>query len=83
MQDTQGLRQTNAMLNERISLIISRATAATDANKALQTRLTAVERERDAVRSLMGIERQRAAEMGQVAEAARSQAVAKEIQLQR
>ncbi len=82
-QDSLGLRQTNAMLNERINLIITRATSATEANKALQARLSVVERERDAVRSLIGIERQRAIEMGQVAQAARTQAATMDMQLQR
>jgi hypothetical protein len=33
MQDTHALRQTNAMLNERVQMVIKRASAATDANK--------------------------------------------------
>jgi hypothetical protein len=82
-QDSTGLRQSNAMLNERINMIIKRAGAATEANKLLTGRLGTVERERDAVRALVGIERQRANELGHVAEAARVEAATKELQIQR
>ena len=82
-RDSQSLQQTNAMLNERINQTIQRATATSEANSILTSRLNEVEREKDAVRFLIGIERQRAAEMGQVAEAARVQAATKEMQLQR
>jgi chromosome segregation ATPase len=83
MQDSFGLQQTNAMLNERVQLVIRRATAATDANKVLTARLSSAEREREAVRALVQIERQRATEMGAVAEEARTLAATKEVQLQR
>jgi hypothetical protein len=71
------------MLNERINMIIKRAGAATEANKMLTGRLSAVERERDAVRALVGIERQRASDLGHIAEAARVDAATKELHIQR
>lgn len=71
------------MLNERINMIIRRAGAATEANKLLTGRLGAVERERDAVRALVGVERQRTADLAHVAEAARVEAAAKDMHLQR
>mmetsp|Transcript_2324 Transcript_2324/g.3663 ORF Transcript_2324/g.3663 Transcript_2324/m.3663 type:complete len:1405 (+) Transcript_2324:94-4308(+) len=83
MNDTHGLKQSNVMLNERVNMIIKRAGAATDANKLLTSRLGSVERERDAVRALVGLERQRASEMGHIAETARAQAATKELQIQR
>ena len=83
MQDTSGLKQNNVMLNERINMIIKRAGAATEANKLLTGRLGTVERERDAVRALVGIERQRAADMGHLAESARAESASKELHLQR
>ena len=83
MQDTSGLKQSNVMLNERINMIIKRAGAATDANKMLTSRLGSVERERDAVRAMVGIERQRASELSHVAEAARVDAATKELHIQR
>lgn len=78
-----GLRQSNALLNERINMIIKRASAATEANKVLTERMASVERERDAVRALVNIERQRATDMSSIAEAARVQAATKEIHIQR
>ena len=83
MQDTHGMRQTNSMLNERVQMVLKRATAAADANKILSSRLLSVERERDAMRALVGVERQKSTEMGQLAEAARVQAATKDLQLQR
>lgn len=81
--DTSGLKQNNVMLNERINMIIKRASAATEANKLLTGRLGAVERERDAVRALVGIERQRAADMSHIAESARVESATKELHIQR
>ncbi len=83
MQDSSGLKQNNVMLNERINMIIKRAGAATEANKLLTGRLGAVERERDAVRALVGIERQRASDMSHIAESARVEAATKELHIQR
>lgn len=83
IQDMHGLKQTNTMLNERIQLIIKRASDASDANKVLSSRLLSVERERNAMRALVSVERQRATEMGQVAETARSQAANRDVQMQR
>lgn len=64
-------------------MIIKRAGAATEANKLLTGRLGSVERERDAVRALVGIERQRASEMSHIAESARVEAATKELHIQR
>ena len=71
------------MLNERVQMVIKRATAAADANKVLSSRLASVERERDINRALMGTERQQKEEMISVAEAARAQVASREVQLQR
>lgn len=83
MQDTHGLRQTNTMLNERVQMVIKRATTAADANKVLSTRLSSVERERDAVRALVNAERQRAEDYGTIAETARAQVATRELELDR
>jgi hypothetical protein len=71
------------MLNERVQMVMKRATAAADANKVLSSRLASVERERDANRALVSTERQRAEEMISVAEVARAQVASREVQLQR
>lgn len=81
MQDTHSLRQTNAMLNERVQLAIKRAAAATDANKIVAARLSSVERERDAVRALISTERQRATDMSHVLEATREQLMHRDLQV--
>ena len=73
----------NAMLNERVQMVMKRAAGAADANKVLSSRLAAVERERDASRAMISTERQRAEDMVSVAEVARSQVAAREAQMQR
>ncbi len=83
MQDAHGLRQTNAMLNERVQMVIKRATAAADANKILSSRLLSTERERDAMRSLVSVERQKSTDLSSLVEAARVTAATKDIQLQK
>jgi predicted nuclease with TOPRIM domain len=83
MQECHSLRQTNAMLNERVTMVMKRASASADANKILSSRLVSVERERDAMRTLVGVERQRATEMSQVAATARMAAASKDIAVQR
>ena len=83
LQDAHGLRQTNLMLNERIQMIIKRATAAGDANKLLSSRLTSVERERDAMRALVNSERQRATELEHLTQAARLQTAMRDKQISR
>ena len=83
MNDTHALRQTNSMLNERVQMVIKRATSAADANKVLSSRLSSVERERDAVRALINAERQRAEDYGTIAETARAQVASRESELQR
>lgn len=71
------------MLNERLSIIMKRAAASGEANKVLTSRLSTIERERDAARSVIDLERQRNADMTKVVEAARVEAATKDIQLQR
>ena len=83
MQESHSLRQSNGMLTERMQLVIKRAASATDANKVLSTRLSAVERERDAVRAMIGLERQKASDMSQIVEVARSQLIDKDLMLNR
>ena len=83
VHDTSGLKQNNVMLNERVNMILKRAGAATEANKLLTSRLSSVERERDAVRTLVGIERQRATDLSHIAESARVEAATKELHIQR
>jgi len=76
MQDTHSLRQTNEALNERVKMVVRRATAAADANKVLSSRLASVERERDAVRALVSVERQRAEDLSSMTEIQRTQIMA-------
>ncbi len=71
------------MLNERLTIVMKRATAVTEANKVLTTRVSSVERERDTLRSVIDMERQKAHDMMKIAETARIDAASKEIQLQR
>lgn len=71
------------MLNERLSIIMKRAAASGEANKVLTSRLSTIERERDAARSVIDLERQRNSDMTKVVEAARVEAATKDIQLQR
>jgi chromosome segregation ATPase len=83
MQDTHALRQTNVMLKERVEMVIRRATSAADANKILSSRLSSVERERDAVRALVTAERQKSEEYGTLIESARAQVAQKDLQMAR
>jgi chromosome segregation ATPase len=83
MQDSYGLRQTNQMLNERVAAIIKRAAAAGDANKILSSRLMNAERERDAIRSLLQAEQQRANELEGVTQQVRTESILREIQASR
>ena len=81
MQDSHGLRQTNLMLNERVQMIIKRASAATEANRLLSSRLSSIEGERDAMRSVVSSERQKAADYEQIAQAARTEIALKESRI--
>lgn len=83
VQDSHALKQSNAMLNERLTIVMKRAAASAEANKVLTSRLGSVEKERDAMRAIVEIERQRAADMMKVAEVARIDAATKDIHLQR
>lgn len=78
-----SLKQSNILLNDRISAIVKRSTATNEANRVLTTRLSSAERERDALKALVDVERQRATDMLKVAEAARIEAATRDIQLQR
>lgn len=77
------MRQSNALLTERNQLVIKRAAATNEANKVLTTRLSTVERERDAVRSLVNVERQKTSDLTQMMEVTRSQLLHKDLQLGR
>lgn len=83
IQDAHALKQSNAMLNERLTIVMKRAAASAEANKVLTARLGSVEKERDAMRAIVEVERQRAADMMKVAEVARIDAATKDIQHQR
>lgn len=72
--EAAGLKETNHLLNERIAVVMRRAASAADNSKALAARLMAAENERDALRSTIHSERQRALDLEHVALAARSQA---------
>lgn len=71
------------MLNERLQMLMKRVESTNDSNKVLYSKLQSLEKERDSLSRLMGIERQRVSEMGQVVEVVRSQMADKEIQLQK
>ena len=71
------------MLHERVTMLLKRATAAADASKVMGTRLAAVERERDAMRSVAGLERQKAVDLSSVVELSRAQAATANAQLNR
>lgn len=73
IQENYTLTQANKMLHERITMLLKRATSASDANKVLSTRLASVERERDTMRALAGIEKQKASDLASVVELARAQ----------
>jgi chromosome segregation ATPase len=83
MQEQHGWQQNNALLNDRNAVIMKRASAANEANKVLTSRLSGVEKERDALRALIEVERQRSMDMTKIAETARIEAATKDIQLQR
>lgn len=51
------------MLNERVELLIKRSTNAMDNNKLLVHKYASVERERDALRTLNAMEKQRNTDM--------------------
>ena len=53
-------------LQQRSQTLVSRAASATDSTKVLQARLTALERERDALRARVDGERRRSDDMAQI-----------------
>ena len=71
------------MLNERLTIVMKRASAAQENSKLLTSRLSGVERERDTLRAVVEVERQRAADMARLAETARIESATKDIHLQR
>ena len=83
ISETHGMKQTNALLNERLAIIMKRAAASNEANKVLTSRLSSVERERDAIRAIVEVERQRAQDMMKIAEVARIDAATKDLHIQR
>eukprot|EP00981_Chlorochromonas_danica_P011609 scaffold4147_cov154-Ochromonas_danica.AAC.2 len=62
---------------------MKRAASAQESSKLLTTRLTSVERERDSVKAVLEIERQRCADLVKLVETARVEAATKDIHLQR
>lgn len=74
MQEAVGLRQSATVLQERLQMVMRRAATCGDGNKVLSTRLTAVERERDALRALVQTERERTMEIETLLQTARTQA---------
>lgn len=83
LQEIYSGKQSNAMLNERLAILLKRATAATDSNKVLTSRLGSLERERDTLRGLLDLERHKVQEVMKVAEATKMEAVQKEMELKR
>lgn len=79
LQEAHNWRQTNAMLNERLTILMKRATAATESNKVLTSRLGSIERERDGLRSLIDLEREKCRDLMKIAEMAKMEAVSKEM----
>lgn len=71
------------MLNERLTIVMKRASSAQENSKVLTARLGSVERERDGLRAVLEMERQRALDMSKLAETARIEAATKEIHIQR
>ena len=65
-RDKDGLQQTVLTLQQRSHTLVSRASSAGDASKVLQARVSALEREREALRGLLDGERQRAGDMAQL-----------------
>ena len=51
------------MLNERVNLLVKRSTNAIDNNKILVHKLTQMEQERDALRMMIGSEKQKVLDM--------------------
>lgn len=62
-QDNYNIKQSNTMLNERLQLLIKRSTNAIDNNKLLVHKLTGIESERDALRTLISREKQRSVDL--------------------
>jgi hypothetical protein len=83
LQENYTLNEANKMLHERVTMLLKRATAASDSSKVLSTRLAAVERERDAMRAVAGLERQKASDLTSVVELSRAQAATANAQLNR
>jgi chromosome segregation ATPase len=78
-----GMKQTNAMLNERMQLLLKRINELTESNKVMSARITSLEKERDALSRLLSIERQKVVDMNRLVENTRSQLAAKEHELKR
>eukprot|EP01035_Chromulina_nebulosa_P019558 gene19558-25458_t len=73
LNDTHSLRQTNVMLNDRQQHLLNRVNELIDSSKVLSTRVTSLERERDALSKLLTTERQRSADMTKLVESVRAQ----------
>lgn len=77
------MKQTNSMLNERMQLLLKRINEITESNKIMSNRISSLEKERDALSRLLGIERQKVVDMSKLVENTRSQLAAKEHELKR
>ena len=64
-------------------MLLKRATSASDATKVMSARLANVERERDAMRAVAGIEKQKTSDLLTVVELSRAQAATASAQLSR
>lgn len=71
-QENFSLKQTISTLQQRSATLVSRAASATDTNKILQARISALERERDSVRNVLEGERKRSSDLAQVIMISRS-----------
>ena len=77
------LIDSNGLLNERLQHLMKRVNATGESNKILNSRLISVERERDALARLIGMERQKALDMSKVVESVRYQMADKDLELQK
>lgn len=71
------------MLNDRMNLLLQRLTALGDTHRVLSSRVGGLEREREALNKLLGIERQKTIDLTRLLEATRTQLAGKEKELQR
>mmetsp|Transcript_21473 Transcript_21473/g.31144 ORF Transcript_21473/g.31144 Transcript_21473/m.31144 type:complete len:1310 (-) Transcript_21473:121-4050(-) len=71
-QENYGLKQTILTLQQRSVTLVNRAASAADSAKILQARVSALERERDALRSVVDSERRKSSDLTQIVLSSRS-----------